>query len=110
MPIEVSGSEAVVVLECVDEVESTSCAVVCATGRVDVGRKEELNGVDRMEVDVVKVQDLVKLDALVVDGSQSSVSNLCQERNALQTSLSCWQSDARECAGIESFADDGRVA
>jgi hypothetical protein len=66
--IVISRGEAVVVFEGVDEVESASCTVVGAARRVDVGCKEQLDGVDGVEVDVVQIQDLVELDALVVDG------------------------------------------
>ena len=68
MAIVISRGEAVVVLEGVDEVESASCTVVGAACGVDVGCEEQLNGVDGVEVDVVQIQDLVELDALVVNG------------------------------------------
>lgn len=68
MAIVISRGEAVVVLEGVDEVESASCTVVSAACRVNVGCEEQLNGIDRVEVDVVQIQDLVELDALVVNG------------------------------------------
>lgn len=68
MAIVISRGEAVVVLEGVDEVESASCTVVGAACRVNVGCEEQLNSVDGVEVDIVQIQDLVKLDALMVNG------------------------------------------
>lgn len=83
MPIEVAGSEAVVVLESVDEVEGASCGVIGATCSVDVGCEEELDSVDCVEVDVIQVQDLVKLDSLVVNWSQCSISYFGKKGNSL---------------------------
>jgi hypothetical protein len=92
--VEIAGSKTVVKFESVDVVESACSTIVGAAGRVDVGREEQLDSVDGVEVDVVQVEDLVELDALVVDGRQRAVTDFSEEGDALQTCLAGGKGDA----------------
>jgi hypothetical protein len=108
--VETTCSESVVKLESVDEVDGAGGCVVGAAGGVNVGREQELSCLDRIEDDIVEKQNLVELDAIAVDGCESSVSYVGEESDALETLLSVGKSDVGEGAEIKVFGDDGRVA
>lgn len=82
--VEIARGEAVVELEGHDVVDSACRCIVGTSGRVDVGCEEELGSFNGIEVDVVQVQDLVKLDAVFVDRGKGSVAHLGKEGDALE--------------------------
>ena len=80
----ITRRKAVVKLERVDEVDSTSSGVVCTARGVDVGGKEQLCGVDGVKVDIVDVQNLVENHAVGVYRSQGAVADFGKEGDAFE--------------------------
>jgi hypothetical protein len=91
-------------------VNSACGCVVCSSGRVDVGREEELRSFHGIKVDIVQVKDLVELDAILVDWGEGSVAHLSKEGDALEALLSVGQGNVGEGSEVKVFGYDGRVA
>lgn len=83
--VEANSSESIVEFESVNEVDSTSAGIIRSTVGVSVCRKEELDSVNRVKDDIIEEQNLVKFDAVVVDGCKGSVTDFGEECNALET-------------------------
>jgi hypothetical protein len=68
-----------------------------------------LDSVDGVENDIVEEQDLVKPNAVFVDGFEGAVADFGEERDALETLFAVGQGGVGQCVEVEILVDDGGV-
>jgi hypothetical protein len=68
-----------------------------------------LDSVDGVENDIVEEQDLVKPNAVFVDGFEGAVADFGKERDALETLFAVGQGGVGQCVEVEILVDDGGV-